>query len=249
MAGGEQAVLLALCDISGYTRFMVAHRESLVHGQVVITELMEAILREAKMPLVVSKLEGDAVFLYAVQQGADPKPLARDVLARIDRFFGAFEEKLAELTQSNICSCGACRNIESLRLKVVLHLGTALLHNVGGFMELAGTDVILAHRLLKNSAGEDQYLLLTEQAQEAGGLDLSRARAGEETYESLGAVRTYLYLPPLGLAPLPERHDYTTRAYRAKNILRRIWQARLTFLGLKRPPAFRNLPAPDEQAP
>ena len=79
MANDEKAVLLALCDISGYTRFMVAHREALAHGQVIITELMQALLREANLPLVVAKLEGDAVFLYAVLSGA-PK---QTVVARL----------------------------------------------------------------------------------------------------------------------------------------------------------------------
>jgi hypothetical protein len=63
--------LFVLCDISGYTRFMTEHREALFHAYVVISELMRAVLGQSKAPLRVMKLEGDAVFLYAVH-GARP---------------------------------------------------------------------------------------------------------------------------------------------------------------------------------
>ena len=106
----EKTVLLALCDISGYTRFMVAHREALVHGQTIITELMQSLLREAKLPLTVAKLEGDAVFLYAPLDPSRPEAVVRDAVAKMGRFFAAFQDKQAELIQSNICSCGGCRN-------------------------------------------------------------------------------------------------------------------------------------------
>ena len=62
--------LFVLCDISGYTRFMTEHREALYHAYVVVAELMQAVLRQTKAPLQVIKLEGDAAFLYARQDGA-----------------------------------------------------------------------------------------------------------------------------------------------------------------------------------
>ena len=67
MSTDTRSVLLALCDISGYTRFMLAHGEALRHAYVVVTQLMEAMVRQVHSPLQVTKLEGDAVFLYALQ--------------------------------------------------------------------------------------------------------------------------------------------------------------------------------------
>jgi hypothetical protein len=60
------------------------------------------------------------------------------------------------LSQSTTCSCKACTHIERLRLKVIIH-GEALFYHVFRFLELAGVDVIIAHRLLKNSVIADQY--------------------------------------------------------------------------------------------
>jgi len=45
---------------------------------------------------------------------------------------------------------------------VIAHAGKALLHEVGGLHELAGVDVILLHRLLRNSVPGSEYLMLTE---------------------------------------------------------------------------------------
>lgn len=60
-------VLLIIADISGYTRFMVANQTEIEHSHEIISALLEAIIGEVEIPLTVSKLEGDAVFLYAIK--------------------------------------------------------------------------------------------------------------------------------------------------------------------------------------
>ena len=40
-----ERVVLIIADISGYTRFMLANRTALVHGQMVVTKLLEEIIR------------------------------------------------------------------------------------------------------------------------------------------------------------------------------------------------------------
>lgn len=159
-------VLLILADISGYTRYMTANAKTLAHSQALITELVETIVRQVGPPLEVAKLEGDAVFLFG-RKPVDPEAWA-ETRQRIGEcllgFFDAFALKVAELGRSNTCACGACRNLAQLRLKLIVHSGEALFHRVACFEELAGVDVILVHRLLKNSVGARQYLLLTEPA-------------------------------------------------------------------------------------
>src|SRR5207248_4439408 len=103
-AGGEgmstdtRNVLLALCDISGYTRFMLAHGEALRHAYVVVTQLMEAMVRQARPPLEIAKLEGDAVFLYALQPDAPEARgrLAAQVVEQLDGLFTAFNARRTE---------------------------------------------------------------------------------------------------------------------------------------------------------
>jgi class 3 adenylate cyclase len=240
-------LLLLICDISGYTRFVTAHQESLMHAYVIVTELMKVLLRHAKGSFKLAKLEGDAVFLYAVQvEGArDPEQEARQVLEVFDQLFEAFADKLTELEQSNICGCEACKHVDRLKLKIVVHRGVALFRRLGRSDELYGPDVILTHRLLKNSLEQDEYLLLTEPAQRQLGPDETvPCLEGEEQYPDLGVVRTFVYRPPLltgrEKVPRPAR-GYSSILYQAKNILIKIFRGRLMQLHVLRRPRCRNL--------
>ena len=67
-----EPVLLIIADISGYTRYMTANAKTLAHSQTIITELVETIVKQSELPLEVSKLEGDAVFLYCRKLNGTP---------------------------------------------------------------------------------------------------------------------------------------------------------------------------------
>jgi class 3 adenylate cyclase len=251
--GDQKDVLLIICDISGYTRYVTAHREELMHAYVVVTELMKALLRQAKGAFQVAKLEGDAVFLYAIQDEPQERRelVTQRALLTLYQLFEAFEEKLAELEQSNICGCQACKSVDRLRLKIVAHCGTALFHKLGRFNELAGPDVILTHKLLKNSVDQDHYLLLTEAAQShwerTFRLDPNQITGrveAEEIYEEFGPVRVFVY--PAPARAVGERADQPTRRYaslpyQAKNILIKIFRGRLMQLHLLPRPRCTNL--------
>jgi Protein of unknown function (DUF2652) len=198
LADAPEPVLLIIADISGYTRYMTANVKTLAHSQTIITELVKAIVKQIELPLEVAKLEGDAVFFFCRKQnGSPPWPETRQIIGKsLLAFFRMFSEKLNELSQSTTCACSSCKHIEKLRLKVVVHSGEALFHRVLNFVELAGVDVIIVHRLLKNSVAADQYLLLTEAARHdvefSGQIQLS---SGVETYDDIGQVKTLVYLP------------------------------------------------------
>ena len=191
-------VLLIIADISGYTRFMVSSDIETMHSQHVISELIQTIIREVEIPLEVSKLEGDAIFLYAKKESAEftPDDILRITGEKLILFFEAFHEKLQELASHISCNCGACSNLHALKLKIVAHSGEALFYRIHHFNELSGTDVILVHRLLKNSEATDEYLLLTEPAY----MDIEfpcklPVIEGRESYEHLGEVKTFVYNP------------------------------------------------------
>src|SRR5262249_41536343 len=77
-----------------------------------------------------------------------------------------------------------------------VHSGEALFHRVLNFQELAGVDVIIVHRLLKNSVKADQYLLMTDTAQKDVQLpDQAKVFTGRETYEDLGELQVAIYFP------------------------------------------------------
>jgi hypothetical protein len=193
-----QRVLLIIADISGYTKFMVSSNMEIEHSQHIISELIQAVIALVEIPLEVSKLEGDAIFMYAKKDSGtfnweDTRKVTGEKLIL---FFDAFHEKLQELDTHTSCSCGACSNVHTLKLKVVAHSGEALFYRILQFNELSGSDVILVHRLLKNSDANDEYLLMTEPAFD----DLRfpcqlQVEKGSESYEHFGQVRTFVYSP------------------------------------------------------
>ena len=188
--------MLILADISGYTRYMTANAKTLSHSHTIIAELIQAIASAVEVPLELVELEGDAIFLFC-RKPPDPamwngqrEPICRKLL----EFFHRFRTRLQELRRSNVCTCHACANIDQLSLKVLVHSGEVLVHRVLQFNKLSGVDVILIHRLLKNSVGRPEYLLLTEAAYR----DLqfpadTRFEAGSEQYEHLGDITTFVH--------------------------------------------------------
>lgn len=247
MESGEKDVVLILADITGYTRFMVANQTALNHAQVVITELIAAIIKQVEIPLQVAKLEGDAVFLYAVKdEDAEPwDDVRRQIGSKLLGFFDAFSVKITELNQSNMCQCDACQNVDRLRLKVVVHSGCALFYDIGRFHELSGVDVILAHRLLKNSVEADEYILMTETAYH----DIAFAEQvelvqGQESYDNFGTVVVYTYFSPreeLFFLDTGEMPRYDSPWYKAKSAILKMVSGILLQLGLKRRIEFSNL--------
>jgi hypothetical protein len=191
-------VLLVIADISGYTEFMVSSELEIEHSQHIISELIKAIITQVEIPLEVSKLEGDAVFLYAIKESEDYTwdEVAHRVGKKLIRFFEAFHDRLENLGSCGICNCGACSNTGVLSLKVVVHSGHALFYRLHRFEELSGSDVILVHRLLKNSAAASEYILMTGEAYTDVAFPRHlRVEKSRETYEHLGEIDTLIYYP------------------------------------------------------
>jgi len=193
-----ERLLLILADISGYTKFMLASQVAMVHGQQVITALLEAILDEVDIPLEVKEIEGDAVFLYSVRPRDDEawQAVSAEVGKKLLRFFEAFSAVLVAESESSLCICAVCKNLHELKLKIIVHGGEALFHSIGEFADVSGVDVILAHRLLKNSVDSDEYILMTEPAYR----DLRfpselEVHKSSETYEGFGSITTFVHLP------------------------------------------------------
>jgi hypothetical protein len=185
----EDGVLI-LADISGFTAFVTA--TELEHGPQIIGTLLEAVMQRLSPPLEIQEVEGDAVFAL----GADGAllPPAR-LLSVLDSAFAAFKAAQRELAADESCGCGACRTVESLDLKIIAHHGRFLRHAVGGRAQVAGVDVILAHRLLKNGVTTERaYALLTEALLGWLGLDpIELGLIGRvESYEHLGDIRCFV---------------------------------------------------------
>jgi len=155
-------VILVLGDISGYTRFIRFHRLSLIHAERIVTELLESVIAATGVPLVLYEILGDAVAFYAVDDGDESAPDL--IFSHVEGFFEAFRGREAELvSECSMCRCDACLQVGRLRIKAVLHRGEAVFTSVRQFTKIAGSDVILAYRLLKNTVPSREYILVTEQ--------------------------------------------------------------------------------------
>ncbi|MEW5872143.1 MAG: DUF2652 domain-containing protein [Chloroflexota bacterium] len=191
-------VALTIVDISGYTRFLEWNKTSLLHAETIITELLEAVIDQAEFPLKLNKLEGDAALMFAVIPAADDQraAAAQDITRQVQRFHQAFQAKQQEMVAGAQCPCDACQNLSMLRLKAFLHLGEVVIKQVRQFEELAGSEVILIHRLLKNHIPAREYLAMTETFYRAGGgIPDQEVEQHEEGYSDIGSVRLFLYYP------------------------------------------------------
>ncbi len=194
---GEVEAFLVIPDISGYTEFMQLSHFALAHSQYAVSALLEGIIEAAEDCLATAKVEGDAVFLYALRNTGNGGGGASgpDVARAIGHILEAFYRTRAELAAKNICPCEVCRNVERLELKTVLHSGRLLLYDLRGQQELSGLPVIVVHRLLKNSLGLPRYVLVTAAAHDEVTLPLSASPTQHlESYEGIGEIASYVYL-------------------------------------------------------
>jgi hypothetical protein len=181
---------LVLADISGFTAFVTA--TELEHGPPIIAALLEEVIGRISPPLAVLEIEGDAVFALGVHGTVVPPAALLDVLRA--GFLG-FRERQREMETDDSCSCDACRSVWRLRLKMIGHYAVFLEQTVGGRVQAAGRDVILAHRLLKNGLGrKNDYALLTRPALEYMKVDPTRAGfvPHTERYEHFGDVECFV---------------------------------------------------------
>jgi len=183
---------LLIADISGYTDYVM--ESPLEYAEDVVSDVTATVVQELRPILRVNKLEGDAVFAYALEGEIDASMLVDG----IEQSYFAFRNRLRGIEHSTSCTCNACAKIPDLNLKFVAHYGSFIRRPATGGEELTGQDVIVVHRLLKNTVGETfglrGYALFTEACIAALGLDPAAAAMAEhgESYRDVGGVRVYV---------------------------------------------------------
>ncbi|MGY3489454.1 hypothetical protein ACVW1C_007337 [Bradyrhizobium sp. USDA 4011] len=163
-----EAAYFAIADISGYTNFLAA--VELDHAQDIIADFMDVVVKGLRPPFRLAKFEGDAAFVYST--GTIDGSLLQDA---IEGAYFKFRRRLRDVRQASTCECKACVAMGDLDFKFVVHHGEMVKQKMGGREELAGRDVILVHRLLKNTVGEKvggrAYALYSDAAIRAMGVD------------------------------------------------------------------------------
>ena len=163
MSNQTHAVFL-VADISGYTKFMKNHEISLNHAKQIIVRLLKSLISAAKPPLAVAELEGDAVFFYALSSEKNLTKTAEHVKVQIIGLFNSFKKELFTLREMHVCGCPACVTAGDLRLKQVIHTGEVEIEKINKSKKLFGVDVIVVHRMLKNSVPSNEYIMMTDTA-------------------------------------------------------------------------------------
>jgi hypothetical protein len=157
---GIKPLFIILVDISGYTNFIRLHKMSLLHAELIIAELMESMLDEVEAPVIAHEILGDAISFYALDDGSPD--IANRIYKQLEKYFLAFKAREAYLLREcGICVCDACNKVGELKLKAILHSGEAAFTKVHNIQKISGEDIIMAHRLLKNSIPSNEYILAT----------------------------------------------------------------------------------------
>lgn len=188
----ESACLL-IADISGYTGYLAG--VEIDHAQDILADLTTTIVSALRPGFRLAKLEGDAAFTYAITDRIDGSLL----LDTIERCYFGFRRRRRDVRQATSCECNACVRIPELNLKFVVHHGTILRQRVAGREELLGADVIVVHRLLKNTVveatGIEAYALLSQACVDAMDVDVAALgmRPMRETYDHIGTVPVWAH--------------------------------------------------------
>ena len=124
-----QQSFIFIPDITGFTEFV--DQTAVVHGEHIITELLELIIDEDELGLTVSEVEGDAVLFY--KEGGVPS--VSELIAQSKRTFEKFHYHLKDYETRRICNCGACTTASQLTLKFIAHTGELGFTNVKGNRE------------------------------------------------------------------------------------------------------------------
>ena len=178
-------VLFFIPDLGGFTKF-VAETE-IQHSQHIIKELLEILVDANTLGMKVSEFEGDAVLFY--RKGAPPS--LEQLVQQARKMYLDFHTCLKKFEYARVCQCGACTGASSIALKMVAHFGSTGSMQVKNHLKFIGKDIIIAHRLLKNSVNVPEYLLVTQATvatlADAQGQLGSFAR-GANAYDDLGTI-------------------------------------------------------------
>jgi hypothetical protein len=205
---------MIVADISGYTQFL--SDSELDHAQEILTSLINAMLEHIDDPLILARVEGDAIFAYTK---SDCVLQGQTLLESLEHIYFRFLQTLESNVRNTTCKCNACANMDGLNLKMVIHHGEFGLQKLGTQIDLVGSDVNLTHRLLKNHIIEETkveaYAFISKAAIEAmmiGNLT-SQMIPHKENYDHLGDVHGFVY----DLKPVWDRERERRRVYVSPN--------------------------------
>lgn len=182
-------------DITGFTRFIST--SDLSFSSTFIPGLLRRLVNANIIKLNVGEIEGDAIFFYRTGR----LPSVAMVAKQCKLLFQTFHNYLQSIEKDDPENYQKHLANGQMGLKIIIHHGEIMEANIKGRTKLIGQNVIIAHKLLKNSIPEGEYILLTkEYTSKITGKDITqwfpwgKLQEGSETYEHIGEVK-YNYIP------------------------------------------------------
>lgn len=197
-----QCGFLLLADITGYTNFLANTPTDL--GGHIAASLLDTLVETVTPPFKVANIAGDAVFVFAPNDG---NANGQTVLDAIDSLYCAFSDRVSALRYGANCPTDPAQLAGALDLKLVVHYGEYAINRIGDRDELSGSAVVALHRLAKNTVTRDTghtgYAMLTSLAVDRMNLNsfFDELETRTEEIEHLGEISAYVY----PLSPVWER--------------------------------------------
>ena len=193
--------LICIPDITGFTRFMA--ETDLEFSRKIIPPLLRCLVASNTLSLNVGEVEGDAILFYRFGD----LPSLNELIEQCKKFYNDFHIQLESLKKQFPEDFGKYISTTKLSLKIVLHAAEMTSTHIEGMVKLIGEDVVVVHKLLKNSVADPEYILLSEKLishyskEEVDNmLNWDTLKDGKDEYEYIGEVK-YKYIP-LTAAPV-----------------------------------------------
>jgi hypothetical protein len=125
-------------------------------------------------------------------------PTTGKIIQQANLIFEKFHQHLLSFEKERMCQCGACRAVNNLSIKFIIHTGLVSGFHLGSHFKLIGKDVLILHRLLKNSIPVNEYPLFTEpffKMLESNKLNSQKLSVINESDEFDNVLIKYKYIP------------------------------------------------------
>lgn len=183
-------VFFCIPDITGFTKFMMSANHDFAHE--VIPNILQIILKTNILELSVAEIEGDAIFFYKTGR----LPSVQKVARQCKVIYDAFNAFIASYKEVDIQNYEKYLANNQLGIKIIIHHGKISISHIEGHIKLIGEDVILVHKLLKNSIQQHNYILLSQQYLDKlkdkkvakNWFNWDKLQKGKDYYEHFGAV-------------------------------------------------------------
>lgn len=190
-----QYAFFCVPDITGFTKFIAT--SDLSFSSIFIPALLRRLVNSNILKMKVGEIEGDAIFFYKTGR----LPSIRKVAEQCSLLFQTFHNYLQSVEKEDPANYEKYFSEGKMGLKIVIHYGEIVAANIKGRTKLIGQNVIIAHKLLKNSIQAGEYVLLThDYIDKLKNKDIKpwfpwgNVEEGSETYEYLGEIK-YDFIP------------------------------------------------------